>query len=319
MVWLLVNDPNVDYLADSRVQNIATYADIAHEHGKRTVLIRIPMYAEVEDVVKYVDVAFNSEVSTIRMLNEAAARAGKVQDVVLMIDLGDLREGFFFENQELIDAAVEEILAMENVSLYGVAVNLTCYGAIIPKNDNLSKLVEIAKHIEDKFGVNLQMVSGGNSSSLYLIDKGELPEGINNLRPGDAFLLGNETAYITKVPGTCADAVTLEAQIVELKEKPSMPIGEMGLDAFGEKPEYEDKGLMQRAIIAIGKQDTDIGTMYSVDPQIEILGASSDHMLLDVTHCDKEYRVGDVVKFELGYGALLKLATSQYVDRTYVK
>src|SRR5699024_1280806 len=115
----------------------------------------------------------NSELSTIGLLNEEAEKAGIVHDIVLMIDLGDLREGIFFEREDLIRQAVSEILKMKNIRLYGIGVNLTCYGAIIPKYDNLSKLVEIGRKIEEEFGIELQMISGGNSSSIYLIDKGE--------------------------------------------------------------------------------------------------------------------------------------------------
>ena len=319
MAKLVAASPRVSYMADSRVQNLASYCDIAREAGKKTLLLRIPMHDEVEDVIKYADVSFNSELSTIRLLNEAAARAGKVHDIVLMIDLGDLREGIFFQREELIWDAVEEILTLENIHLHGIAVNLTCYGAIIPKNDNLSQLVRIAGEIEKRFDYKLEMVSGGNSSSIYLIDKGELPEGINNLRLGEAFLLGNDTAYETDLPGTTGDAMVLQAQIVELKEKPSLPIGEVGVDAFGQKPYYEDRGIMKRAIIAVGKQDTDLDSMTPVDPQVEIMGGSSDHTILDVTHCDKDYQVGDIVSFTLGYGGMLKTATSPYVAKEYIK
>ena len=319
MAKMVAANDYVDFVADSRVKNIATYADIVRGAGKKTVLLRIPMHSEIAEVAKYVDLCFNSELSTIRLLNEEAAKLGKKQDILLMIDLGDLREGFFFQNEELIYEAVEEILAMENINLYGIGVNLTCYGAIIPKNDNLSQLVEIAEKLEAKYGIKLEMVSGGNSSSIYLVGKGELPAGINNLRLGESFLLGNDTAYETKLPGTVGDALTLQAEIIELKEKPSLPIGEVGVDAFGEKPYYEDRGIMKRAIIGIGKQDTDLGSMTPVDPQIEIMGGSSDHIILDVTHADKEYKVGDIVEFTLGYGGMLKTATSAYVERDYRK
>lgn len=319
MVKMVAENPSVEFIADSRVKNIATFADVAHKNRKKTVLLRIPMHCEVAEVVKYVDLSFNSELSTIKLLNEEAGKAGKVHDILLMIDLGDLREGIFFQNEELIWEAVEEILKMDHINLYGIGVNLTCYGAIIPKNDNLSQLVEIADKIREKYGVKLEMVSGGNSSSIYLVDKGELPEGINNLRLGESFLLGNDTAYETKLPGTVGDGLILQAQIIELKEKPSLPIGEVGVDAFGEKPYYEDRGIMKRAIIGIGKQDTDLGSMTPVDPQVEIMGGSSDHIILDVTHCDKEYKVGDIVEFELGYGGMLKTATSAYVEREYIR
>ena len=319
MAKLVANHPAVDYMADSRVMNIRTYAEEARKNGKMTVLLRIPMHAEVADVVKYVDLSFNSELSTIRLLNEEAGKIGVKHNVLLMIDLGDLREGIFYQNEDQIFEAVGEIIKMENINLYGIGVNLTCYGAIIPKNDNLSNLVAIARKIEEKFGIRLEMVSGGNSSSIYLIGKGELPEGINNLRLGESFLLGNDTAYGEKLPRTVSDTLVLEAQIVKLKEKPSLPIGEVGVDAFGQKPYYEDRGIIKRAIIAIGKQDTDIDSTEPLDEKIDILGGSSDHIILDVTKSDTEYKVGDVVRFVLGYGGMLKTATSPYVEKAYVK
>lgn len=317
MAKMVANHPAVDYMADSRVANIKTYANMARANGKMTTLLRIPMHAEVEDVVKYVDLSFNSELSTIRLLNEAAGRLGVKHKILLMIDLGDLREGIFYQNEDQIFAAAEEILAMDNIQLHGIGVNLTCYGAIIPKKDNLGSLVALARKIEEKFNISLQMVSGGNSSSIYLIGKGELSEGINNLRLGESFLLGNDTAYGAKLPGTVSDTLILEAQIVELKEKPSLPIGEVGVDAFGQKPYYEDRGIIKRAIIAIGKQDTDIDSMEPLDEKIDILGGSSDHIILDVTKSDTQYKVGDVVQFVLGYGGMLKTATSPYVEKVY--
>ncbi len=319
MCRLVASDPKVDYMADSRVKNLASYCGMARENGKKTVLLRIPMHDEVPEVIKYADISFNSELSTIRLLNSAAAEAEIIHNIVLMIDLGDLREGIFFKNEDQIRNAVKEILSMDHINLYGIAVNLTCYGAIIPKFENLSQLAEIAEKIEKEFGIELNMVSGGNSSSIYLIDKGQLPQGINNLRLGESFLLGNDTAYETKLPGTTDDTVILQAQIVELKEKPSLPIGEVGVDAFGQKPYYEDRGIMKRAIIAVGKQDTDLDSMTPVDEQMEIMGGSSDHTILDVTHCDKDYKVGDIVSFKLGYGGMLKNATSPYVTKYYVK
>ena len=192
---------------------------------------------------EYVDICMNSKLATIRALDESARESEKIQKIVLMIDMGDLREGMFFADKELIFDAVREILSMENIELYGIGVNLTCYGAIIPKNDNLFGLSALGRSIEDRFGIKLNMISGGNSSSIYLIDKGEMPEGINNLRLGEAFLLGNDTAYRAKLPGTTDDAVILKAQVVELKEKPSLPIGEVGKDAFGQVPHYEDRGM----------------------------------------------------------------------------
>ena len=315
---MIADHPAVDFLADSRIENIKKYQDLVASSGKQSVLLRLPMMSEIGDVVKYADISFNSELVTIEALNEEAAKQGKIHKVVLMVDLGDLREGIFFRNEEEILETAAKINDMKHIELYGMGTNLTCYGAIIPKYDNLSVLCEIAGRVEDKLGIGLQMVSGGNSSSIYLVGAGQLPEKINNLRLGESFLLGNDTAYGTDLPGTVGDAILCEAQIVELKTKPSLPIGEVGVDAFGQKPFYEDRGDIRRAILAIGQQDTDRDSMIPLDENAEILGASSDHLLLDVTKSDWEYEVGDTVRFTLGYGAVLRLATSEYVEKDFI-
>ena len=324
---MITSHPAVDYLADSRIANIKKYQDLVEASGKQSVLLRLPMMSEIEDVVRYANVSFNSEMETIEALNAEAGRQGKVHKVVLMVDLGDLREGIFFENEEEILETAEKIHAMEHVELYGMGTNLTCYGAIIPKNDNLSVLADFASRIEAKIGRKLDMVSGGNSSSIYLIWKGQMPEKISNLRLGESFLLGNDTAYGETVPGAVHDTLIVEAQIIELKEKPSLPIGEVGKDAFGNVPVYEDRGIIKRAILGIGKQDTEVDGMIPVkqdadgnwvdDESSEILGGSSDHTLRDMTKADREYKVGDTVTFRLEYGAMLKVATSPYVEKEY--
>ena len=318
LVNILLEDSRVGYLADARVKNIKTYYKEARSKGKSTVLLRLPMDCEIEDIVECVDVSFNSEISTIKLLNDEAERQGKIHKILLMIDLGDLREGLFYKEEGKIFDTASEILKLKNIELFGVGVNLTCYGAIIPKNENLSALVDIAEKIERKFNVALKMRSGGNSSSLYLIWEGRFPAGINNLRIGEAFLLGNDTAYSGDVPGTVRDAFILEAKIIELQEKPSVPIGEAGIDGFGNKPRYEDRGIIKRAILAVGKQDIDPDSLLPLDKNIDVLGASSDHMLLDVTKSDKGYKVGDVIGFELKYSGLLKAVTSGYVERVYI-
>ena len=312
---ILKND-YVSYLADSRVKNLASYANKVHMVGKETVLLRLPMLCEIEDVVRYADISQNSEIETIRALNEEAARQNKKHKVILMIDMGDLREGMFYQNEDAIMEVCGEILKMEHVVLEGIGVNLSCYGAIIPKPENLSGLCAIAERIEKKFSIRLNIVSGGNSSSIYLIPRGELPEKINNVRLGESFILGNETAYSQRVPGTYNDAVTLRAQIIELKHKPSLPIGEVGVDAFGQVPVYEDRGWIDRAIFAVGKQDLNVDGLTPLNTKADILGGSSDHLIMDVSK--ENYKLGDTVDFSLDYGALLKLFTSAYIDREYI-
>lgn len=301
-------DGGATMLADSRVKNLMKLKDI----DAKKVLIRIPMLSEVEEVVKYADLSLNSELQTIKALDAAAKTAGKVHNVLLMIDLGDLREGVLPQD---VNATVKEILALDHVKLHGVGVNLTCYGGVIPSTKNLGQLVDIAKEIEKTFDIKLEMVSGGNSSSYYLIENDKMPEGITNLRPGEVYVLGRETAYGDVVKGLHEDCFTLKGQVVEVKEKDSMPTGEIGMDAFGNKPSFVDKGKMLRAIVAVGQQDVRPGDLTPRDVKIDILGASSDHLLLDITHSAITYNVGDIIDFSVDYGSLLMLSTSEYVTK----
>lgn len=317
VVELVLNHPAVTYMADSRIENLATYDVRARAAGKKTVLLRLPMQSQVDEVVAHADLSLNSELTTIQKLNQAAQRAGKVHEVLLMIDLGDLREGLYMDNEAGIFHTVAEILKLEHISLQGIGVNLTCYGAVIPKKENLSQLVDLAERLESHFGIQLPVRSGGNSSSIYLIDRGQLPKGITNLRLGECVLLGNDTAYGTQLPGTTNETLRLQAELIEIQDKPSVPTGETGVDAFGQKPSYEDRGIMRRAIIAIGRQDVDMDSMMPEDEAIRVLGGSSDHIILDLTDCEKAYQVGDILTFGLGYGGMLRTTTSRYVTRVY--
>lgn len=307
-----ITKENVDYIADSRVENLKNLSHI----NLPKILLRIPMLSEISDVIKYTDISFNSEIKTIYKLNEEAKKQDTIHKVVVMVDLGDLREGYFNEDELL--SVVDDVLKLKNIKLYGLATNLTCYGAIIPSETNLGKLVDLAKKIENRHNIVLDFVSGGNSSSIYLAQSFKMPYGITNLRPGEAIALGRETAYGKVLEGTYQDAFKLVCEIIESKDKPSLPIGEIGVDAFGNKTEYEDKGILKRAIVAIGKQDIDITSINPKDEEIEILGASSDHMILNISGCSRKYDIGDKVEFNVGYGGLVSASTSKYVHKEIV-
>ncbi|WP_427339114.1 ornithine racemase Orr [Caloranaerobacter sp. DY30410] len=301
----------VQILADSRIENLIKLKDI----NVPKMLLRLPMISQVDDVVRYSDISLNSELKTIKELSKKAEELNKKHKIILMVDLGDLREGIF--DEEEIFLVVSEILKLDGIKLIGIGTNLTCYGGVIPKYENLSRLVKIKMNIEKKFNIKLDIISGGNSSSLYLLKTGEMPKEINQLRLGESIVLGRETAYGKSIENTYDDCFKLIVEIIEVKEKPSVPIGEIGMDAFGNKPTFVDKGIMKRAICAIGKQDVDLGDIIPYDKDIEILGASSDHLILDITKCEKDYEVGDNVEFKLTYGGILKVMTSEYVKKNF--
>lgn len=302
----------IEIIGDSRIRNLKKLQDVK----AKKMLIRLPMISQVEEVIRYSDISLNSEVKTIKKLSEEALKQGKIHQVILMVDVGDLREGIFNE-YEVMDT-VEEILNLKGVELLGIGTNLSCYGAILPTKENLGGLLNIKEKIENRFDIKLEVVSGGNSSSYHLIQSGDIPNGINQLRIGTSLILGIVESNETDIKDTYQDAFKLTAEIIEIKEKPSKPIGVTSIDAFGNKPTFEDIGIRKRAICAIGKQDIDPDWMIPEDSSIKVLGGSSDHTILDITDCEKGYDIGDKVTFTLTYVAILKGMTSEYVTKKYV-
>ncbi|WP_273319773.1 ornithine racemase Orr [Vallitalea guaymasensis] len=299
-------------IGDSRIENLKKLK----RFKLPKLLLRLPMISEAEEVVQYADISLNSEISTIRRLSKEAKKRNLRHKIILMVDLGDLREGIF--DEEEIFEAVEIMISLDNIDLIGIGTNLTCYGGILPEKSNLQRLLTLKETIRKKYKLNLKVVSGGNSSSLHLIEEGDMPKGINQLRLGESIVLGRETAYGSTIEDTYQDAMTLQCEIIELQDKPSLPIGTIGMDAFGNVPSFNDKGTRKRAICAIGRQDVDPTDILPGDKNIEIIGSSSDHLILDVTDSNENYTVGSILRFSLKYGSVLSLFTSEYVKKVYV-
>jgi len=304
-------------LGDSRMKELIRLR--LHGINANLMLIRIPMLSEIPELVRYADSSLNSEMETIRAINEEARAQKKVHGIVLMVDLGDLREGYF-DKQEAIEAA-KEVERLENVELLGVGTNLGCYGSIKPSEENLGELCRLASAIEKEIGRKLQIISGGASTSLSLLIEGKLPAGINHLRIGEAIITGKDFPYVwgIDIPGVHTDPMVLKAQVIEIKKKPSYPIGEIFVDAFGNRPTYIDRGIRKRAIIALGNKDVgDISKLRPRHEGIEIIGSSSDHLILDVEDYKGDLKVGDVLEFDTFYAAMLYLSSSDCVRKVVV-
>ena len=304
-------DGGVSYLADSRIQNLIKLKDF---HIPK-IMLRLPMKSEAESIVEYADISLNSELDTIEILSKKAIEKNRIHKIILMVDLGDLREGYF--EKELLFTDIEKITELKGVQIIGLGTNLTCYGGVIPTSEILDKLIKLGDEIEEKYNIELEIISGGNSSSIHLLKKKGL-YGINNLRLGESFVLGNETAYGEQIEGTSNDAFILQAEVIEAKKKPSIPTGELGRDAFGNIPVFVDRGVRKRIICAIGKQDVDVDSLEPLDEEIIILGGSSDHLILDGTDSEVDYKVGDIIEFKMSYGGILRTMTSEYVAKEII-
>lgn len=284
------------------------------------LLLRVPQLCELADVVRLCQMSLESDVTTLDALEAECARQGREHSVLLMADLGDLREGFWGA-EELVQAAVHVEKALPHLHLAGVGTNLGCYGSIRPTRAKLEELAELAEQVERAIGRRLELVSGGATTSYPLVVDGQMPERVNHLRIGENILLGYDLRHEwgrTDLDYLNGQVFTLQAQVVEVRSKPSYPQGEIFIDAFGNRPEYEDRGIRRRALLALGKLDVgELSHLHPRLPGVTVLGGSSDHTILDVEDCPRPIQVGDVLEFDLSYSALLYLTAARDVSIDY--
>ena len=308
-----MTDGGIEKLADSRLENIGRIRNAGFTNNM--TLLRIPMLSSVEQVVALSDCSLNSELAVIKGLSDAAVSMGTVHDIVLMIDVGDLREGIMPDEARRI---AKEAARLKGIHISGIGTNMGCYGGILPTEHNLALLSAISADLQNELGIRFDIVSGGGTSSLKLVKEGRIPYGVNQLRVGEGILLGRDSTHNSMIPWLNQDTFRLSAEIVEIKEKPSVPVGKVGRDAFGNIPEFDDKGIRKRAIVAIGQQDVAVSGVFPTDPEVSLLGASSDHMILDISDSETDYHVGDQICFRMNYHGLLGLCSSNYIKHVYI-
>jgi predicted amino acid racemase len=300
-------EAGVKRLGDSRIENIEAMrlAQVAAE----MTLIRSPMLSQAKRVVMSADVSCNTEIEVIKKLSLEAQKAGRSHGVILMVELGDLREGIMPD--DLVDC-VRETLILPNIDFKGIGTNLACRSGVSPDNKNMTTLSELADSIETSLGLSVDIVSGGNSANLEWALSGAEVGRVNDLRLGEAILLGCETLHRQPIDGLHTDAITLCAEVIEAKIKPSKPSGTIAQTAFGEAPPVTDRGLVTQAILAVGQQDIDPSGLHA-PTGIDVMGASSDHLILE-SDCF-ELSIGAEVIFQLNYSALVRAMTSPFVTK----
>ena len=294
-------------LGESRLENVRRLrrAGIAEP----IMMLRIPPVSDADAVVQLTDISLNSELGTLRALSAAAVRASRVHDVILMVELGDLREGM--SPAELLEAS-DRAIDLPGLRLVGIGANLLCASGVLPTAEKMHELCAVAHSVETRHGIRLSHISGGNSGCLPLLADGLLPERINGLRIGYSVLLGRNGTDGSPLPELHQDAFTIEGELIEKKRKPSLPTGSLGLDAFGNKPVFVDRGERLRGIASLGRLDLDPRSLIPKAAGVEIVTASSDHLILDLTDA-APVEVGDKVEFLLDYASLVQAIMSPYV------
>ena len=181
----------------------------------------------------------------------------------------------------------------------------------------MDELVRIGEQIERKIGRPLEVISGGGTTAIPLILGDTMAEKVNFLRVGEAILLAqdlkDEWGHILK---ECSqDTFNLQMEIIEIKDKATYPIGEIACDGFGQKNQYEDKGIRKRALLAGGKVDYGFPDMLIPKLKgVSIVGASSDHTIVDIEDVEVDLKIGDILDFQLTYATLVYGTSSADVD-----
>ena len=297
----------VSGLGDSRIENLRS---LTVPRALTRTLIRTPMLSQVDAVVRHADRSLNTEWTVLRELAGAAVRLGVEHDVVVMVELGDLREGVAVEDVVELARAVGRL---PGLSLQGLGTNLACRSGVVPDQSNMDQLSRLVEEVEATCHAPLASVSGGNSANLGWALTTEQVGRIDELRLGEAILLGVDPLTRRPIDGLRLDAFEVVAEVIEVATKPVDPWGTLGQTAFGARaPAWTRSRTARQAIVALGRQDVDPDGL-TPPPGTTVTAASSDHLLLDVG--DLPVVVGDELRFRPGYGALLRAATSPFVTR----
>jgi len=307
----------VTEMHDSRISNLKKIKSL--NPNVQTVYIKPPAKRSIEQIITYADVSFNTEIYTIKLLNNAAKKQNKIHKIIIMIEMGDLREGVMGED---LMAFYEEVLTLPNIEIRGIGTNLNCLSGVMPTQDKLIQLSLYKQLIEAKFNITIQWVSGGTSVAIPLILKNARPLAVNHFRVGEALFFGKDLFTGKTIKSMHHDVIKMYAEIIEITEKPNVPDGELGENVAGNSFSIENiddlGGTSLRAILDIGLLDMQPQYLESDDATIQIIDASSDMLVIDITQSKTNYKVGNVVSFNLQYMGALHLLNSNYIDKQVV-
>ncbi len=298
---------------DSRVSNLEVVKSI--DSKVQTVYIKPPPKKYLKEIVQFADVSFNTELETIRMLSEEAVRQNRKHMIIIMIEMGDLREGVM--RDDLIDF-YGEIFKLPNIEVIGLGTNLNCLHGVMPSSDKLIQLALYKQIIELKFDRKIRWVSGGTTVVLPLILRGDLPDSVNHFRIGEALYFGIDLFTGETIEGMEPSVLELYTQVIEIHEKPMVPSGELATNPQGETLEIDEDLYGKtafRAILDIGYLDIQPEFLIPKSKDIEIVDASSDMLVVNVGQNEKDLKVGDMISFKLKYVGALGLMNSNYIDK----
>lgn len=303
-------------MADSRLANLEAIRDL--DEDIETWYLRLPHVPALKRVVELADVSLNTEFAIIEALNEEAKRQDRIHRIIIMIELGDLREGVLPGS---LIPLYERIFDLENIEVLGIGSNLGCLSGAVPSLEQFSQLAMFHELLRLKFNRPLPLISGGTSAVIPMLRDGHLPKAINHFRIGESVFLGTDLVNGDWLAGLRHDVITLEVEVVEVKEKALSPVGETTdmtpFEEFGDTA-HDPGARGHRAVITVGQLDTDVRGLTPLNEEYSLVGASSDLAVVSVGDNPEGLRPGSVIRFRPAYGALVRLMLGKYIDK-YVR
>lgn len=300
-------------MAESRLANLEALDKMADP--VETWYLRLPHYPALERIVHLADVSLNTEFEIIEALNQEAIKQDKIHRIIIMIELGDLREGVLPGS---LIPLYERIFKLSNIEVLGIGSNLGCLSGSVPNIDQFSQLAMYRELLQLKFNRPLPLISGGTSAVIPLLRDGVLPKAINHFRVGESIFLGTDLINGDWLLGLRNDAITLEVEVVEVKEKSLSPLGETtDLTPFEEisTTVHSPGSRATRAVITVGQLDTEVQGLTPLNDEYELVGASSDLAVVNVGENPENLRPGSIIKFRPSYGALVRLMAGKYIEK----
>ncbi len=308
---------NISSVGDSRLTSLKNLKEVNPE--MKTIYIKPPSKIYADEVVKYADISLNSSLSTIKALNEAAKKANKIHQIIIMIELGELREGV---NRESLMNFYEKVFQLSNIEVIGIGSNLGCMYGVEPTYDKLLQLSLYKELISTKFNKNLELISGGSSITLPLVENGVVPKDINHFRIGEAAFFGISPLDNQPFKELKTDIFEFNANIIELEYKKIVPDGIIGDANIGHTVDFDEKKQevkSYKAIVDFGLLDVDHHDIEFIDDNLNFVGITSDMLVIDIGNNKDEnkYRVGNTIGFIPNYMAVARLLNSKFIDKKY--
>jgi predicted amino acid racemase len=310
----------IDSVGDSRLTSLKNLKEV--NPGMRTIYIKPPAKMYADDIIKYADISLNSSFTTIIALNNSAKKLNKIHQIIIMVELGELREGI--KRTELI-SFYEKVFKLSNIDIIGIGSNLGCMYGVEPSYDKLLQLSLYKELISAKFNKNLKYVSGGTSITLPLIENNSVPKDINHFRIGEAIFFGVSPLDNKQFKELSIDAFEFTANIIELEEKKIIPDGIISDGNIGHSADFDMQDITvttTKAILDFGLLDVDQKDIEFIDESLQYVGITSDMLVIDIgknktKEGRQKYKIGDKIRFKPNYMAVARLLNSKFIDKKY--